>query len=51
MDRYGHLFPEVLEQLADRLDAVRTQARTDRERVEPRDGPVELPKRQARRDR
>jgi integrase len=29
MDRYGHLFPDALEHLADRLDAARTQARTD----------------------
>jgi len=33
MDRYGHLFPDALEHLADRLDAVRTQARTDPERI------------------
>jgi hypothetical protein len=35
MDRYGHLFPDVLEQLADRLDAARAAARTDPARTEP----------------
>ena len=29
MHRYGHLFPDALEQLADRLDAARAAARTD----------------------
>jgi hypothetical protein len=29
MDRYGHLFPDALEHLADRLDAARATARTD----------------------
>jgi integrase len=29
MDRYGHLFPDALEQLADRLDAARAAALTD----------------------
>jgi integrase len=48
MDRYGHLFPDALEHLADRLDAARTQARTDPGRIEPRDRLIELPKRQAR---
>jgi integrase len=42
MDRYGHLFPDALEHLADRLDAARTQARTDQERIEPGDEPIEL---------
>jgi integrase len=42
MDRYGHLFPDALEHLADRLDAVRTQARTDPERIKRRDGLMEL---------
>jgi integrase len=42
MDRYGHLFPDTLEHLADRLDAVRTQARTDPERIKRRDGLIEL---------
>jgi integrase len=48
MDRYGHLFPDALEQLADRLDAARTQAWTDPERIEPRDGLIQLPQRRAR---
>jgi integrase len=51
MDRYGHLFPNVLEHLADRLDAARTQARTEPERIEPRDGLIELPIRQTRHGR
>jgi hypothetical protein len=29
MDRYGHLFPDALEHLADRLDAARAAAQTD----------------------
>jgi hypothetical protein len=48
MDRYGHLFPDALGYLADRLDAVHTQARTDLGRIERRGAPVELP--QFRRD-
>jgi integrase len=48
MDRYGHLFPDALEHLADRLDAARTQARTDPEPIEPRHGLIELPIRQMR---
>jgi integrase len=51
MDRYGHLFPDALEHLADRLDAARTQVWTDPERIEPRDGLIELPTRQARNGR
>jgi integrase len=51
MDRYGHLFPDALEHLADRLDAARIQARTDPERIKPRDGLIELPIRQGRHDR
>jgi integrase len=48
MDRYGHLFPDALEHLADRLDAARNQARMDPERLQPRRGVVELPTLQAR---
>jgi len=48
MDRYGHLFPDALEHLADRLDAARTQARTDPRRIEPRDGLIELSQRRER---
>ncbi len=47
MDRYGHLFPDALEQLADRLDAARAAARTDPARTEPHSSVVELPARQA----
>jgi hypothetical protein len=47
MDRYGHLFPDALEQLADRLDAARAAARTDPVRTEPQTDVVELPARQA----
>jgi integrase len=47
MGRYGHLFPDALEQLADRLDAARAAARTDPARTEPQDRVVELPARQA----
>jgi hypothetical protein len=47
MDRYGHLFPDALEQLADRLDAARAAARTDSARTEPQHEVVELPARQA----
>jgi integrase len=47
MDRYGHLFPDALEQLADRLDAARAAARTDPARTEPQTTVVELPARQA----
>ena len=47
MDRYGHLFPDALEQLADRLDAARAAARTDPARTEPQHEVVELPARQA----
>jgi integrase len=48
MDRYGHLFPDALEKLAERLDAARAAARTDPARTEPQDVVVELPTRQAR---
>jgi integrase len=48
MDRYGHLFPDALEQLADRLDAARAAALTDPARTEPQHEVVELPARQAR---
>ena len=41
MDRYGHLFPDALEQLTDRLDATWNPARTDPARTERRDGVVE----------
>jgi integrase len=47
MDRYGHLFPDALEQLADRLDAARAAAWTDPARTEPQAEVVELPARQA----
>jgi integrase len=43
MDRYGHLFPDTLEHLADRLDAARAAARTDPARTERHGGVVELP--------
>jgi integrase len=46
MDRYGHLFPDALEQLADRLDAARAAAATDPARTEPQHEVVELPARQ-----
>jgi integrase len=42
MDRYGHLFPEALEHLADRLDAVRIQARAEVGRTERQSGVVGL---------
>jgi integrase len=48
MDRYGHLFPDALEHLADRLDAARTQAQTDPGRIEPREGLIELSQRRVR---
>jgi hypothetical protein len=48
MDRYGHLFPDALEHLADRLDAARTQARTDPARIEPRERLIELSQRRVR---
>jgi hypothetical protein len=47
MDRYGHLFPDALEQLADRLDAARAAARTDPARTEPQHEVGELPGHQA----
>jgi integrase len=51
MDRYGHLFPDALEHLADRLDVARAAARTDPVRAEAHDEVVQLPARQARNDR
>jgi integrase len=48
MDRYGHLFPDALEHLADRLDAARAQLRMDAMGTEPRHGLVELPQRRTR---
>jgi hypothetical protein len=48
MDRYGHLFPDALEQLADRLDAAHAAGRTDPARTEQQHEAVELPARQAR---
>ena len=47
MDRYGHLFPDALEQLADRLDAARAAAGTDPARTDRQHEVVELPARQA----
>jgi len=37
MDRYGQLFPDALEHLADRLDAARTEGRADTEPLESRE--------------
>jgi integrase len=48
MDRYGHLFPDALEQLADRLDAARAAAGTDPARTEQQHEVVELSARQGR---
>jgi integrase len=48
MDRYGHLFPDAMEHLADRLDAARATARTNPARSERRAGVVELPVRRGR---
>jgi integrase len=48
MDRYGHLFPDALEHLADRLDAARAQLRMDAMETEPRHGLIELPQRRTR---
>jgi hypothetical protein len=48
MDRYGHLFPDALEHLADRLDAARAQLRMDAMGTEPRHGLIELPQRRTR---
>jgi hypothetical protein len=48
MDRYGHLFPDALEQLADRLDAAHAAARTDPTRTEPQHEVVEPSAGQAR---
>jgi integrase len=50
MDRYGHLFPDALEQLADRLDAARDQAWTDMGKIEPHDGLIQLAHRRAGKD-
>jgi hypothetical protein len=46
MDRYGHLFPDALEQLTDCLDAARAAAGTDPARTEPQHEVVGLPARQ-----
>jgi integrase len=43
MDRYGHLFPDALEHLADRLDAARAMARMDPPPAGREAGVVELP--------
>jgi integrase len=51
MDRYGHLFPDALEHLADRLDAARDSARTDIARTGRQPEVVELPLRQAPNER
>ena len=48
MDRYGHLLPDALEHLADRLDAARAQLRMDAMGTEPRHGLIELPQRRTR---
>lgn len=48
MDRYGHLFPDALEHLADRLDAAHAQLRIDAMGTEPRHGLIELPQRRTR---
>ena len=45
MDRYGHLFPDALEHLADRLDAARTHVKMNPKLNEPRHGLIELPQR------
>jgi hypothetical protein len=45
MDRYGHLFPDALEHLADRLDAARTEGGTDAEPIESRERPIERSRR------
>jgi integrase len=47
MDRYGHLFADAMEQLADRLDAARNQAWTDIRKIQPRDGLIQLAHRRA----
>jgi hypothetical protein len=51
VDRYGHLFPDALEQLADRLDAARANGQTDPARTEREEFLVELLRRQARHGR
>jgi len=48
MDRYGHLFPDALEHLADRLDAAHAQLRMDAMGTEPHRGLIELPQRRTR---
>jgi integrase len=48
MDRYGHLFPDALEQLADRLDAARAAVRTDSIQTNPQAEVVRLSRRQER---
>jgi hypothetical protein len=42
-DRYGHLFPEDLEDLAERLDAARETSLADRTRTKRGPEVVELP--------
>jgi hypothetical protein len=46
MDRYGHLFPDALEQLANRLDAAWAMARMKPAPTERQAGVVRLPTRQ-----
>ena len=48
MDRYGHLFPDALEHLADRLDAAHAKLRMDAMGTEPHRGLIELPQRRTR---
>jgi integrase len=48
MDRYGHLFPDALDHLADRLDAARATARTDPARTGRGEGVAILPGAHAR---
>jgi len=48
MDRYGHLFPDALGHLADRLDAAHAQLRMDAMGTEPHRGLIELPQRRTR---
>ena len=47
MDRYGHLFPDALEQLADRPDAARGGGSDGPSTTGPQTTVVELPARQA----
>jgi integrase len=50
MDRYGHLFPDALEHLADRLDAARKEVRMRPDRIERQDGVIELPTRETQQE-